>query len=88
MEFPLLYLSDVKARLEAQTLVIQQMEESLKEKERTCAEKINAIREEEFQKVSAASHEKCVYSFRLVENSLSINCSVHKFEIRGVLTSL
>ena len=47
--------TEVKSRIEAQQLVIQQLEVSLREKERDCAERINAVREEEFQKLSLVS---------------------------------
>ena len=49
---------DLKAKVETQQLVIQQMENSLRDKERDCAERVNQIREEEFQKLSQINHEK------------------------------
>ena len=53
------YISiDLKAKVETQQLVIQQMENSLRDKERDCAERVNQIREEEFQKLSQINHEK------------------------------
>ena len=53
------YISiDLKAKVETQQLVIQQMENSLRDKERDCAERVNQSREEEFQKLSQINHEK------------------------------
>lgn len=54
----LLFCTELKSRIEAQQLVIQQFETSLREKERDCAERLSAVREEEFQKLSQANHER------------------------------
>ena len=70
--------TEVKSRLEAQQLVIQQLEVSLREKERDCAERINAVREEEFQKLSLVSQSNSslyfiikIYPIFTVENCLT-----------------
>lgn len=49
---------DLKARVEVQQTVIQQLEASMRDKEREYAEKVNAVREDEFQKMSQINLEK------------------------------
>lgn len=58
MLFIVIWMVDLKSRVEVQQTIIQQLETSMRDKERECAEKISSVREEEFQKMSQINLDK------------------------------
>ncbi|XP_067936516.1 centrosomal protein of 83 kDa-like isoform X2 [Watersipora subatra] len=78
-------VDDLKCRIEAQQLVMQQMEVSLRDKERDCAEKVNCIREEEFQKHSQLNHDKQGLESRLQQlerQKVELEDRLHRDQLR------
>ena len=53
-----LYISDLNVKLDISKHTIQQQDQSLVEKERECVRRVQAAREEEFEKLAKVENEK------------------------------